>query len=106
MMLTKVLTALWVAPVLIVGLFAGGILFSLMILAILIVALQEYAALVGLRFWYHIVLLAFALGAVNIAIAGYGVLLLASPFVVFLAATLVPIFSGEIEDAYRHMGAQ
>jgi phosphatidate cytidylyltransferase len=104
LMLVKVLTALWVAPILLASLFSGEIFFIAIVLAILIESLREYVALVALGTWYAVVLLLCSLAALAAAFAGFGQLLLVSPVVVFLGVTLVPIISGQVTDAHRNVG--
>jgi len=101
---TKVLTACWLGPLLVLAVFAGGIALFAMLGLILVQALREYRALVGLRSPYLVTLVVWSLGALALAGAGPRYLILVIAAGLFLFTTLIPIVSGVVDDAHRQVG--
>lgn len=102
---TKVLTAMWMAPILVIALFGGGVALAAVIAVIALQALREYAQLVNLRPAYSVALLAYSFVGLVVVIVGPRYLLLALPLGLFLVATLIPIISGIFDDSHRQVGA-
>jgi phosphatidate cytidylyltransferase len=105
-MLTKVLTAAWLAPVLVVAVFSGGIPLLAIVTVVLMAALVEYTQLAALEGSYAVILAAFSLAAIGLAscITGYDYFFLLA-FLLFLASTTIPIATGKARDAQRQVGA-
>jgi phosphatidate cytidylyltransferase len=105
-MLIKMLTVAWLAPVLMVAVFSGGIVLLIIVTLVLIAALTEYARLAALERPYAIILTVFSLGAIGLAATitrdGYYLLLV---FLLFLVLTTIPIASGKVVGAQRQIGA-
>lgn len=105
-MLIKMLTVAWLAPVLLVAVFSGGIVLLFVVTLVSIAALAEYAQLATLERPYFVILSVFSLGSIALAaiITGYGYYLLLT-FLLFLASTTIPLASGKATDAQRQIGA-
>jgi phosphatidate cytidylyltransferase len=105
-MLMKMITVVWVTPVLVLSLFCGGLVLCTVVSLVLLQALVEYSRLVRLEPAYLWVLIIYSLGGVLAAAfhAPYYVAFL-TIFGLFLTGTLVPIISGRVEGAPRQMGS-
>jgi phosphatidate cytidylyltransferase len=105
-MLTKMMTVIWVAPILVIALFCGGLILCLVVELVLLQALVEYAHLVELQIAYRAILTAYSF--VSIIAASLGAPFAALSLLVlalFLTSTVVPIISGNVEGALRQIGA-
>jgi phosphatidate cytidylyltransferase len=104
-MLAKILTVLWVAPILITSLFSGELVLVLIVAVLLAQGIREYARLVNLWLPYSVVLLAVSFAALGLSSIDVAVALIAAPYIGFTLATLVPIVSGRTTDAHRQVGS-
>ena len=95
-------TWLWITPLFLLAVFAGG--FALFLLAVFVTlqAVSEYVRLVGLSRRYALLLMLWSVvGLVVAALARDFFLFL--PFGFFVLLTLVPIVSGQVEGATRQV---
>lgn len=105
-MLIKMITVVWLAPVLLVAIFSGGIALLVVVTLVLIAALLEYSRLAALERPYTIILSAFSLSAIALAatVTNYSYYFLLA-FVLFLASTTIPVASDRASGAPRQIGA-
>ena len=66
---------------------------------------REYRGLVGLKTAYAATLAAFCLTGLLLAALGVRMTVAVLPAALFLAATLIPILTGQTDDSHRQVGA-
>jgi phosphatidate cytidylyltransferase len=97
-------TWLWIAPLFVVCMFAGGFVLFLPAVFVTLQAISEYVRLVGLSRRYALLLMVFSLvGLVVAALARDFFVVL--PFGFFIVLTLIPVASGQVEGAARQVAA-
>lgn len=101
--LVKVLTVCWLAPLLVLALFAGGAVLFAILAVISGQALSEYARLVSLARPYAIVLQLSSVAGLLLAAFAYRQQLVLVAGAAFLAATLIPILTGSVAGAHQHV---
>ncbi|MFI7550706.1 phosphatidate cytidylyltransferase [Micromonospora sediminimaris] len=101
----KALTVMWVAPVLLLAVFAGAAPLALVVGLVLVQSLREYTVLVRLDRPYAVVLIAYCLVTLVVALTGRLGLMLALPPALILLVSTIPILTGRVADAHRQMGA-
>ncbi|MGC5053188.1 phosphatidate cytidylyltransferase [Micromonospora sp. DT48] len=101
----KALTVVWVAPVLLLAVFAGAVPLALVVAVVVTQSVREYAVLARLDRPYRVLLTAYCLVTLVVALAGQPTLLLALPPALVLVVAAVPILTGRVADAHRQLGA-
>jgi phosphatidate cytidylyltransferase len=97
-------TWLWIAPLFVVCLFAGGFVLFVPAVFVTLQAISEYVRLVGLGRRYGLLLMVWALiGLIVGSVARDFFVLL--PFGFFIVLTLIPVASGQVEGAARQVAA-
>ena len=97
-------TWLWIAPLFVVCLFAGGFVLFVPAVFVTVQALSEYVRLVGLGRRYGLLLMiASVIGLIIGATARD--LFVFLPFGFFIVLTLIPVASGQVEGAARQVAA-
>jgi phosphatidate cytidylyltransferase len=104
-LLKPVATAAIVTAVLVLVLFAGGIPLLAGAGLLMLQALREYSGLVQLKRAYAATLAGFCLLGLLLAALGVSAALPVLPPSLFLAATLIPILTGETDDSHRQVAA-
>jgi phosphatidate cytidylyltransferase len=97
-------TWLWIAPLFVVCLFAGGFVLFVPAVFVTLQAVSEYVRLVGLGRRYALLVMIWSLvGLIVGAVARDFFVLL--PFGFFIVLTLIPVASGQVEGAARQVAA-
>jgi phosphatidate cytidylyltransferase len=104
-MLTKMITVVWVTPILFVALFCGGWILAAVVILVMLQALAEYSRLVQLEPTYSRSLGVYSVATVIVADfhPSYAAAFPAI-FGLFLISTLMPIISGQVANAPRQIG--
>jgi phosphatidate cytidylyltransferase len=103
--LTEKIGAVWMlAPVLLIAVFAGGLVLFGITAAIMFQAIREYAALIRLGRAYAVTLHSYSLITLLTIALWHSIPEFALPFGLFLLVAAVPIFSGQVADASRNLG--
>lgn len=104
-LLVPVMTASVVVILLMVALFAGGFVLTIVSAAIAGMGVYEYAVMTSLGRPYALLLVAWSTVGLLLTMVHSVHVLLLLPVTLFLAATIVPIVSGRVDGAHRQVGA-
>jgi phosphatidate cytidylyltransferase len=97
-------TWLWVAPLFLLVLFAGGFVLFLAALFLTLQATSEYVRLVGLGRRYALLLMLWSVAGLLVGALARDFFMFL-PFGFFIILTLIPIASGQVEGAARQVAA-
>ena len=103
-LLARVKTWLVIGPIFAVAIFTGGFVVFLLAVFIALQAISEYGRLVGMQRRYLLMLILGTLASLAVAAdaIGLGKYLVFMPLVFFMVLTLMPIATGQVDQAHRH----